>query len=79
MWKLKDKHEELLVFNRHLCSRVCSSIKGGLEEDARVHALSFNLLVPFFLPFFASVSFYFLSFPVLHGGGGEKALIIYKC
>lgn len=71
MWKLKDKREELLVFSRHMCSYVCSSIKAGLEEDTGVHSLSFNLLVPFFLPFLPV--YHFIFFPSLSSTGeGEK-------
>lgn len=71
MWKLKDKHEELVVFNRHTCNRICSGIKGGLEEYTSVHALRFNLLVPFFLPFLPVYPSVF--FPSLSSmGEGEK-------
>lgn len=71
VWKFKDKLEELLVFNRHMCSAVCSSIKGGLEEYTSVHALRFNLLVPFFLPFLPG--YHLIFFPSLSSmGEGEK-------
>ena len=55
MQKFIEKHEELLVFNEHTCSHVCSSIKGGLEEETSVHAMNFNVLFPFILPFFQCI------------------------
>lgn len=69
-----EKRRELLVFDEHTCRHVCSSVKGGLEVFMPLTSTSY-----FLSSFFSSVSFGFIPFPLLHGGGGEKALIIYKC
>lgn len=66
-----EKHEELSVFNEHTCSHVCSSIRGGVKEETSVHALNFNLLFPFLLPFFQGIIWFsFLPSP-LWGNGRE--------
>lgn len=74
--KFMGKLEQLLVHNKHTCGRVCSSVKGGLEKEASVHAMNLKLVFPTFLPFFQHILWF--SFLSLWGRGG-KALIIYKC
>lgn len=64
MQKFIEEPEELLVFNKEMCSRVCCHSKGGLEEEASVHAMNFNLLFPFVLPFFQCIVWFsFLPSP----------------
>lgn len=52
--------------------------KGGLEKEASVHAMNFNLLLALVLPFCQGI-IWFSFFPPLHRAGGEKVLIICKC
>lgn len=67
-----EKHEELIVFNKHTCRHVCSSVKGRLEEETSVGAMNFNLLFPFILPFFPVYHLVFFSSSLSSMGEGER-------